>query len=524
LLADLSNMDQAMEIAGKTVSVVSFESLSSTPAGAAPAVAIEPAALANVRYTSGSTGSPKGVLQPHRNLLHQIFLYTHAFKICFEDRISVLTSNTGNTITTVFLALLNGAALLPFDVKKNGVRALVRWLSAERISFAIISSPLFRSVCDSLTGVEKFPDLRAIRLASEGAYRADAELFKKHFPPSCILVNGLSSGETNLVTDFFLDPDAEIAGDELPVGYAVEDKEVLLLDDAGRAAGADQIGEIVVRSKYLSPGYWRQPELTNQKFKPDPHEPDKRLYFTGDLGVQRSDGCLIHKGRKDFRVKIRGYGVDLLEVENALLSHPGVREAIVVALPNERGESDLVGYFTCKSGARLSTTELRRHLVERLADFMIPPVFMMLDALPLTANGKLDRNALPAPNRSRPHLETAYAAPRNSTEEELAEIWAAVLSLSQVGIHDNFFELGGHSLAATRVVSRVLKHFQLEIPVQSLFSCPTVAEMARIITQHQGRQLGDGELENILSKIESLSDDEARRLAGEEPSKKDAKD
>ena len=519
LLTDRQNIDRAGNVAGKNGSVISSESIRSSPAVAAPRLAIEPTAIADIRYTSGSTGRPKGVIQSHRNVLHQISLYTNSFKICPEDRIAVLTANAGNTITSIFLALLNGAVLLPFDVQKKGVKELVHWLLAEKISFTMMSSPLFRSVCESLTGVEKFPELRMIRLASEGAYRADVDLYRRHFPPTCVLANALASNETHLLTMFFLDHITEITGDDLPVGYPVEDKEIILRDDTGQAVGYDQIGEIVVRSKYLSPGYWRRPDLTKTTLKPDPEDPEKRLYFTGDLGLMRADGCLVHKGRKDFRIKVRGYGVDLVEVENTLVSHPAVREAVVVPRPNERGESDLVGYFTSDSGPEISISELRRYLVERLPDFMIPSVFVMLDVIPLTSNGKVDRKALPAPDRSRPHLDTAYVAPRSSIEQKLVEIWAVVLSLSQVGIHDNFFELGGHSLAATRIVARIIKHFQLEIPVQSLFSCPTVAEMARIVTEHQGRQLGDEGLENMLSKIESLSDEEARRLVSEDPSK-----
>jgi acyl-coenzyme A synthetase/AMP-(fatty) acid ligase/acyl carrier protein len=484
----------------------------------APRIAIEPAAIADIRYTSGSTGRAKAIIQWHRNLLYQVLLYTNLYRICSDDRISVLTSNTGNTITIIFSALLNGAVLLPFDVQKKGVKELANWLLSEKISFTMMSSPLFRSLCESLTGAEKFSDLRMIRLASEGAYRADVDLYKKHFPPTCVLANALSSGETNLLTTFYVDHRTEITGDDLPVGYPVEGKEIIVRDDGGQEVGHNQIGEIVVRSKYLSPGYWKRPDLTKTKFKPDPEDPEKRLYFTGDLGLIRPDGCLIHKGRKDSRIKIRGYGVDLVEVEKALLSYRGIEQAIVTTRQNEDGSARLVAYFTSHIQPAPHASELRGFLKTKLPEYMIPSAFLRLEVIPLTPNGKVDRKALPDPARSRPELANAYVPPRTTTEEILVRIWAEVLSLDDVGIHDNFFDLGGHSLAAARVVSRVLKQFQLEIPLQALFESPTVAEMSALINEHQGKKLSGKELEQILTELESLSDDEAQKRLSESSS------
>ncbi|HEU4771423.1 MAG TPA: condensation domain-containing protein, partial [Candidatus Udaeobacter sp.] len=282
------------------------------------------------------------------------------------------------------------------------------------------------------------------------------------------------------------------------VGYPLEDKEVLLLDDDGNEVGANEVGEIAVRSRYLSPGYWRRPELTASKFKADPNGGDKRVYLSGDLGLMRPDGCLIHKGRKDFRVKIRGYGVEIAEIEKVLNTHRAVGQAVVVARKKETGEARLVAYYTRTELPAPTVSELRGFLKNQLPDFMIPSTFVMLEAIPLTHGGKIDRRALPEPENVRPTLATAYLSSRNEIEQELIAIWEEVLDVRPVGVNDGFFDLGGDSLSATRVISQVIKHFQLEIPLQLLFQSPTIADMAAVIAQRRGEMPGNGSKQDHL--------------------------
>jgi len=210
-------------------------------------------------------------------------------------------------------------------------------------------------------------------------------------------LTGLSSSETGQLTTYLLNDNIDVLGDDVPVGYPVQDKEILLLDDAGNEVGVNQVGEIVVRSRYLATGYWLRPELTEAKFKADTKGNGQRLCFTGDLGLRLPDGCLVHKGRKDFRVKIRGYGLELEEVEKVFLSHPAVHEAVVVTRDNEAGESRLIAYYTCRFSERHTVSDLRKFINERLPDHMTPSAFVRLDALPLNPNGKVDRRALPDP-------------------------------------------------------------------------------------------------------------------------------
>lgn len=524
ILCDKENAPIALKLANDNRRVMECESPDVSASVENLRLSIPPQALACIMYTSGSTGQPKGVVWNHENWLHKIMLSTNNFYVAAGDRITLLGSNSPNTLTTVFLGLLNGAALLPFDVKREGVNRLARWLEREKISFCLISSPLFRNLCESMTGKERFPELRLIRVASESVYKTDVDLYKKHFPKHCIFVTGLSLAETGYLRIYYVDHDTEISTREVPVGYPVQDKEILLIDETGEKVGFNEAGEIVVRSKYLCAGYWRRPDLTEAKFKPDPRGGEEVLYHTGDLGVLQPDGCLIHKGRKDFRVKIRGYSVEVSEVEKALREHPVVREAVVLPRPNASGETHLVAYFTSSASESPGVSQLRAFLKTNLPDYMIPSAFEIQDVMPLTPNGKVDRGSLPEPKHTRPQLENQWVGPRTPTEEHLVQIWEEILNIRPVGIHDNFFDLGGHSLAAARVVSRVIRRLQLELPLKALFDSPTVADMAVVIARHEANKVGAEDLAHWLSELDSLSDEEAVSLLAAQRNPRAGKD
>jgi acyl-coenzyme A synthetase/AMP-(fatty) acid ligase/acyl carrier protein len=305
-------------------------------------------------------------------------------------------------------------------------------------------------------------------------------MFKQHFPNDCILVNRLGSSETGSLRMFFLDKETELAGNLLPVGYAVPDNDIMLLDDSGAEVAGDE-GEIAVRTRYVSPGYWKRPDLTARCFFADPSDAKTKIYRTGDLGRMLEDGCLLHLGRKEFFTKVRGYRVELEEIELALVELGGIKEAVVTALNNNSGDERLVAYIVPKAPPGPNASELRRFLANKLPEYMIPTTFIALDALPLTDTMKVDRKALPKPKGLRPEIAASYALPRNSIEEALVKIWAEVLEIDQVGVHDNFFELGGDSLSATRIISRVVQAFALELSVKTFFDSPTVAKMAEVI-------------------------------------------
>ena len=442
-------------------------------------VTISADTLFSIAYTSGSTGQPKGVCQNHRNLLHNIMLRSHESRISYLDRISLLTSGTANSVHDILFPLLNGATLLPFDLRHEGVNRLVTWLTHEQVSLCWLSSPLFRKLCESLNGDEELSSLRFIRLRSDSVYKCDIDRFHDVFPHTCTLLIGLSSSETGIMRALYVGRAANSYDSDAIVGYPVHGKEILLLDDEGREVGSNQIGEIVVRSRFLSPGYWRRPDLTEAKFKLDPNDPDRRLYFTGDLGLMRADGCLIHKGRKDFRVKIRGYGVEVGEVEKALRECVDIQDAVVVTESKASGEARLIAYLTSQVRPRPTITQIRRMLKTKLPDYMIPSSFVILDALPLGPSGKVDRRALPDPGNRRPELDTPFIAPRTDLEKTVARIFTECTGIGPVGIEDNFFDLGGDSILLARLASRLSTTFHHELAVGELFNRPSVAGIAR---------------------------------------------
>jgi amino acid adenylation domain-containing protein len=515
IVTDKRNVRGVGKILNSNLPLMEFEAVSYDLSPEDIRLPLSPNSLAYIGYTSGSTGQPKGVIEVQRNILHDTMLRTNAYHISNQDKLSLLASASTHAINNIFFAFLNGATLFPFDVQREGVIRLADWLSQERISICRISIQLFRQLCETLTEKENYRDLRLIQFAGDTRFTSDVELWKKHFPSTCILANGVSSSETHYLTDYLIDHETDIGGREMPAGYPVEDKEIYLLDDTGKALGCNEIGEIAVRSSYLSPGYWRSPELTEAKFKLDPTSgAEKRIYITGDLGLFLPDGCLVYRGRKDLRVKIRGYTVEITEIENALLKYPDVKEAGVAGWDRESGEKYLVAYVVPHQNSAPTISELHNFLREKLPDYMIPSYLVFLESLPLT-NGKLDRRALPKPDDKRPELSTPYTLPRSESEVKLVQIWEEVLDVRPVGVNDNFFDLGGHSLAATRVVSQVIKHFQLELPLQSLFQSPTVADMAAVIQECRKKRLSEDELERLLSKVESMSEEEAKKLVAE---------
>lgn len=508
LLTDNEHLSLAKELVRNGLQLINIDEIDSHSVNN-PRIAISPTALAWLNYTSGSTGQPKGVVQNHRNVLHLIMTQTNDLHICSKDRISTFTSSAGEML----IAVLNGALSVSADIKKDGLSGTGDWLIQEEISVYNSVPSVFRHFAGTLRGDEKFAKLRLLRLTGEPLLRTDVDLYKKYFPQSCILVNRLSSTEVPAFRQYFIDHSTVITDPIVPVGYAIKDYEALLISDDGRGEGTDEVGEVAVKSCHLSPGYWRNSELTRTQFSPVPGEEGKRIFRTGDLGYIRPDGCLVYLGRKDFQVKVRGNRVELAEVEIALLNLELFSEAVVAPLVDRQDEQRLVAYLVPKSQTVITISALRRSLSEKLPEYMIPSFFVLLEKLPLATNGKVDRSALPLPALVRPELDTPFVPPRTRVDETLATIWAEVLGVDRVGIHDKFLELGGDSLMATQVISRVFNTFQVEVALALFFGAPTVAEMAALIAQHTGKNLSERELERILGELESLTENEAQRLA-----------
>jgi amino acid adenylation domain-containing protein len=489
----------ANELAGAGLQVLNVDAVGAEYSGENLCLPISPDAPAHIIYTSGSTGAPKGVCVEHRTMLHRMMRQTNSLRVSAEDRLSHLASfSTSQGLSNIFCALLNGAGLYLFDVKAEGLDRVADWLVEERITVYRSSASLFRHLNDTLAGRKEFPHLRLVRLASEQVTKRDIEGCRRLFPPDCLLMSGLSSTETGLVREYFIDGETPLGDSRVPVGYAVEDMEVLLLGEDGRGVAPGGVGEIVVRSRYLPRGYWRNPALTASVFRPDPEGGESRVYMTGDLGRMLPGGLLEHVGRKDFQVKIRGNRIEVSEVEAALLAHAAVREAAVTARDDVGGQRGLVAYVVAEQNSRPAAEDLHRFLRQRLPDYMVPSAFVTLDAMPLTPGGKVDRAELPPPPAAAPDTSDGHAAPTGFVEESVARIWCEVLGLARVGVNHNFFMIGGHSLLAGMVIHRLNSAFGIDLPPRALFDSPTVSGLALTVE------------ERVIEQVESLDEDEAR--------------
>jgi amino acid adenylation domain-containing protein len=519
IVTDNDRLSLAHELFPDSSRILNINNLDAAYPDNSLGLSISPNEIAYIHYTSGSTGEPKGVVANHRNELYSIMVKTNALRISSNDRISLLRSNNVGATADVLLALLNGAALFPLELKESGLANLGNWLIEEEITVFTCVAGVFRHCVNHLNENAKFSKLRLIHVGGEPVYETDVQLYKRHFSDECVFVNRLGISETKTVTYYFVNKETEVPGRIVPVGYPLDGYEVMVVDEYGNDAGINRIGEIVVKSEYLASGYWRRPELTRAKFLPDPNGGEARIYHTGDLGYLLPDGCLVHVGRKDFQVKIRGHRVEIPEIEMKLLENQAIREAVVIPWEDPRDAKTgnyLVAYVVPYQLQPKTITEIRSFLKERLPSYMLPSYFVIMDRLPLTTSGKIDRRALPPPIRSRNLLDTPYVAARTPLEKVLVKIWVEAMGIDEVGIHDDFSGLGGDSLIAAQIVSKVNDTFPLKVFLRLLFEAPTVAKLVQFIIEHESNPGQSDKIAEIILQIENMSAEQIRRSLKEE--------
>lgn len=473
---------QAYRLAAEKLTVIRLADVYPTPPVELPTVS--PNAVAYLLYTSGSTGQPKGVIQNHRNVLHFIRAYTNNLHIVPKDKLTLLSSyGFDAAVMDIFGALLNGATLCLFDVRTQGFSALARWLEQEKITLYHSTPTVYRHFLATLKAHELFSEVRLVVLGGEAVYKQDFDLYCQHFSKTCLFVNGLGPTESTVTLQYVMNSESAQTQLAVPAGYPVTDTEVFLANEY--LEETEIFGEIVIKSQHVALGYWQHESLTKSVFTADVHNPGQRLYRTGDLGRLRVDGSIEFVGRKDSQIKIRGYRIELGEIEVTLVQHPAIREAVVTVHETEDGSQNLVAYLVLTA----EIENLRTFLKERLPDYMIPNDFVVLEKLPLTMTGKINRRALPAPSIavqrfSTPGVEDAKSVkPRNVLESQLSDIWKRILKIKSVGIHDNFFDLGGHSLLAVTLLNEIEKNFQKNIPLIALFHSPTIAQQADLLNK-----------------------------------------
>jgi amino acid adenylation domain-containing protein len=436
---------------------------------------------AYVIYTSGSTGLPKGAVIPHAGICNRLYWGQTVYQLTQSDSVLYEASFSFDfSVWEIYGPLMAGARIVMARPGGNqDPRYLADLIAEENLSVAHFVPSMLQVLIEEIDA----DTCGALRLVFCGGEALPVGLAERFFARlEADLYNQYGATEASINSTYWVCR-AEGREGNVSIGRPLENTHIYLLDPRVEPVPIGVPGEVHIGGAGLARGYINRPELTAERFIPNPFsdDPGERIYKTGDMAHYRPGGVISFLSRKDHQVKIRGFRVELGEIEEALSHYPSLREIVVLVREDAPGDKRMVAYAVAEQGEALEVSDMRRFLQARLPEHMIPSSFVVLDCMPLTPNGKLDRKALPAPDQARPNLESEYVAPRSLTEELLANTWAQVLGINNVGVHDNFFDLGGHSLLATQVMSRVRETFQVEMPLKQLFESPTVTELAHAI-------------------------------------------
>jgi amino acid adenylation domain-containing protein len=432
-----------------------------------------------IYFTSGSTGLPKSIAGRLSGIDHFIRWQIDTLGIGKDDRVSqLLPLSFDGSLRDIFVPLSAGGTICVPENNElvTDAKELVSWLDRESISLIHCVPTLFRALLNEELHADQFRALRYVLLAGEALLPSDVGRWTAIFGDRVKLINLYGTSETTMAKFVYEVQPGDEKRRSVPVGKPMPGANVLIVDEEGLACSPGVIGEIYIHTPYRSHGYYKQPELTAEVFVQNPfsNDPSDVVYKTGDLGRMLDDGNLEMLGRKDQQVKIRGVRVELEELNSVVRGFPDVKDVAVIDRKDEDGGNFLCAYIV--GDGQLKLDSLREYLLERLPGSMVPSAFVVMEKLPRTVSGKIDRRALP-------HLKDRtgrgeYLPPRTATEQVVAEIWANILRLPKISLHDNFFELGGHSLLVTQVIVRVRKALGVELPLRVLFENPTVAKFA----------------------------------------------
>lgn len=460
----------------------------------APAAVAAASHLAYVIYTSGSTGQPKGVQVLHNSLLNLVYWHQRAFAVSPLDRATQLASPSFDAaVWELWPYLTVGASIHVLDdFARVSPEALRDWLVEHGITICFLPTALAERII-----MLDWPSPSSLRILLTGA-----DTLHRYPSPALpfALVNNYGPTECTVVATSCHVSSNENPSEPPPLGRPIANTQIYVLDEHHCPLPHGEVGELYIGGAGLARGYLNRPELTSEKFIPNPFSqtPGARLYKTGDIGYFRSDGQIAFVGRSDDQIKIRGYRIEPGEIVAALNRHPAVAASAVIAYEESPGHKCLVAYIVPATGTQPDIQALHAFLAMQVPEYMVPVTFEFLDQLPLTANGKVDRAALPVPLRHVTAKTSATAV--TPLEERLATIVATLLEVEQVGIDDNIFLLGGHSLLAAQIIIEVRALFGVELSLHTLFSTPTVAQIAAEIERL------------IVSRVEAMSDDEIRSL------------
>ncbi|HAS01195.1 MAG TPA: non-ribosomal peptide synthetase, partial [Brevibacillus sp.] len=439
-----------------------------------PAHITQAQALAYVMYTSGSTGEPKGILTTHQNIMKTV-IHNGYVEITPGDCLSQLSNYAfdGSTFE-IYGALLHGATLLL--VTKEAVlnmNELARLIKKEQVTVSFMTTALFNTLVD--LDITCFQSVRKVLFGGELA-SVKHVLKALDYLGEHRVINVYGPTETTVYATYYSVDHSMLTRASVPIGRPINNTKAYIVNTDGQPQPIGVVGELCIGGEGVACGYLNRPELTKKHFVDNPFVLGERMYCTGDLARFLPDGNIEYIGRMDEQVKIRGHRIELGEIEKVLLQHPAISETVLLAKRDEQGHSYLCAYVVGQ--AFWTVTELRQHLMESLPEYMVPSYFIEIEKLPLTANGKVDKRALPEPDRK---MGSAYVAPENETEEKLVQFFQEILGVERVGTQDTFFELGGHSLKAMMLVLQIHKEMGIEVPLKEIFTRPTIKELAAYI-------------------------------------------
>ena len=474
----------ASQVRGLECSIMNVETVPIDRDTNIPHRNLSPDRPAYILYTSGSTGTPKGVVQTNDGVCCVIDRWVRCFGITHMDHLTLLSSYSHDTgVMDLFSGLFSGAAMFPLDVRDlDSIEELPRWIEREQITVWHSVPTLFRYFLGVLSNVSVLPGLRVVVLGGEAVIRRDVELFGRLLPHASLRV-AYGQSESSFNSFWSYEPGQPFK--RVTLGETVDGVELLLVDDDGDILEDLGSGEIFVRCRHVAAGYWRDPEATGRVFLYDPEL--GRLYRTGDLGRMLPEGSIEFLGRKDFQVKIRGFRVELGEIESSLREHNGVKDAVVIARQLDNGESRLEGYVVLSTaradGNRaIDGKELLNHLRLLLPDYMVPSSITIIDDMPLTPSGKIDRREL-RPAEATGENAGKLILPADDLQRRLAKIWARVLNIPEhtISIDVSFLRLGGHSLNAGQLAAAIHRDLEVKVPLAQIFETPTIQSLADVI-------------------------------------------
>ena len=468
--------------------------------------------MAYAIYTSGSTGKPKCAVNTHAALANRLLWMQDAYRLNEDDRVLQKTPFTFDvSVWEFFWPLITGARLvLARPGGQYDAAYLIDLINERQITTIHFVPSMLQAFLDQ-PGVESCASLKRVICSGESLSRDLQERFFERLGAGLHNLYGPTEAAID-VTYWACERGSSYA--TVPIGRPIDNLQMYILDPGLQPVPVGVVGELHIGGAGLGRGYVNRPDLTAEKFIPNPFSSDigARLYKTGDRGRYFPDGNIEFLGRIDNQIKLRGYRIELGEIEAAISRYPSVREVAVTVREDAPGNKRLVAYIVAQREQAIAQEELLNHLRRELPEYMLPAALVMLDAMPLNANGKLDRRKLPAPSQERPALEQEYVAPRTPVEEAVAEILADALCVERVGLYDNFFTLGGHSLLIFQVVSRIRDEFNIEVPLQSFLKDPTVAGVAMTITQIRAEGEEPEMFEQLLETIEQMTPEQIETM------------